>query len=60
MKLFGQIVGTLVETVKLPVETAKDVVTLGKYGDVLFGEGDTKSYTSEQLERIIKASQEKK
>lgn len=44
MKLFGQIIRTVVNVAQLPVEVVKDVVTLGNYG-----EG---SYTKEQLEKI--------
>ena len=47
MKLFGQVVRTLINTVELPVEVVKDVVTLG--GTITNQE---KSYTRQQLEKI--------
>lgn len=46
MGIFGAVVGTLIETVKLPVAVVKDVVTLG---GALNEHG---SYTGEQLEKI--------
>lgn len=47
MSLFGKIVGVAVEAVKLPVEVAKDVVTLA---DV--GADDGRTHTGRQLDRI--------
>lgn len=47
MKLFGQIIRTLVNVAELPVEAAKDVFTLG--GVAL---DRKKTFTREQLEKI--------
>lgn len=46
MGLFGQLVRTVVNVVELPVEVAKDVVTLGNVGSP---EG---SFTRQQLQKI--------
>jgi hypothetical protein len=53
MKLFGQIVRTLVNVVELPVEVIKDAVTLGG----VVTEQD-KSYTRQQLEKIAEDASE--
>ena len=53
MKLFGQIVRTVVNVVELPVAVAKDVVTLG---GIVTEQG--KSYTKQQLEKIADEAQE--
>lgn len=53
MKIFGQIVRTLVNVVELPVEIVKDAVTLA--GTVT---GRDKSYTREQLEKIKDEAEE--
>jgi hypothetical protein len=47
MKFFGQVVRTIVNTATLPVEVAKDVLTLGGVCT-----GRQESYTREQLEKI--------
>lgn len=47
MKLFGQIVRTLVNVAELPVEVVKDVLTLG--GTMTDRD---ESYTREHLEKI--------
>lgn len=47
MKLFGQIVRTLVNVVEIPVAVAKDVVTLG---GIVTEKG--KTYTQAQLEKL--------
>lgn len=49
MKIFGQIVKTVINTTLLPVEIVKDVVTLGNYG-----EG---SYTAKRI-KILKEEAE--
>lgn len=54
MKLFGQIIRTVVNATILPVEVVKDVVTLGG----IMTEQD-KSYTRQQLEKIAEEAQEK-
>lgn len=46
MKLFGQIVRTVVNVVVLPVAVVKDVVTLGGVAT------DHGSYTAEQLRKL--------
>ncbi len=53
MKLFGQIVRTLVNVVELPVEVVKDVFTLG--GVVM---DEPQSYTRKQLEKIAEDASE--
>jgi len=53
LKLFGQIVRTVVNVVELPVAVAKDVVTLG---GIVTEQG--KSYTKQQLEKIADEAQE--
>ena len=53
MKLFGQIVRTLVNVVELPVEIVKDVVTLGG----MITDQD-ESYTRKQLEKIAEDASE--
>jgi hypothetical protein len=50
MKIFGQIVRTVINVATLPVEVVKDVVTLGNFGE--------KSYTKEQLEKIKEEASE--
>ena len=45
MKLFGQLVRTLVNVATLPVEVAKDVVTLGRYDE-------PGTYTGDHLRRL--------
>ena len=47
MGLFGAIVGTVVETVKLPVAVARDVVTLAGAID-----NNGRPHTLDQLNRI--------
>lgn len=44
MGLFGKIVKTTINTVALPVEAAKDVVTLGNFGDG--------SFTLDRIEKL--------
>jgi len=53
MKLFGQIVRTVVNVVQLPVEIVKDVATLGG----VLTERD-ESYTRAKLEEIKDEAQE--
>jgi hypothetical protein len=53
MKLFGQLVRTFVNVVELPLEVAKDVVTLGGVAT----EQD-KSYTRQQLEKLADEAKE--
>jgi len=48
MKLFGQIIRTVVNTAMLPAAAAKDVFTLG--GTITKGKFET--YTAEQIEKI--------
>lgn len=53
MKLFGQLVRTVVNVAQLPVAVIKDVVTLG---GVISENGRT--YTAKQLEKIKEEAQE--
>lgn len=53
MGLFGALIKTTVETVKLPVAIAKDVFSLGGVAV------DRGSYTVEKLEDIKKAAEDK-
>jgi len=48
MKLFGQIVRTVVNTALLPIAVAKDVLTLGG----VCTKGDLQPYTVEQLKKL--------
>lgn len=48
MKLFGQIVRTVVNVVALPVEVAKDVITLGGVST----KGRLEPYTIERLKKL--------
>ena len=48
MKLFGQIVRTIVNVAVLPVAVVKDVATLGG----VCTKGDLKPYTVEQLKKL--------
>lgn len=52
MKLFGQIVRTLVNVAALPVEVVKDAVTLGNIAS-----GDP-SYTAQRLEKLREEADE--
>ncbi len=52
MKLFGQIVRTVVNVVALPVEVVKDAVTLGNIAS-----GDP-PYTVQRLEKLKKEADE--
>lgn len=52
MKLFGQFVSTAVNVVVLPVQVAKDVVTLGGVAT------DNRSATLRQLEKIKEEASE--
>jgi hypothetical protein len=56
MKLFGQIVGTLVEVVRVPVAVAKDVVCV--IPD-LVEQKPLGHRTADQLEEVKDAAQEK-
>lgn len=47
MKLFGQIVRTVVNTALLPVAVAKDVLTLGGAAT-----GEREPYTVQQIEKL--------
>jgi len=53
MKLFGQLVRTVVNTALLPVAVAKDVVTLGG-----IGRDQPEPYTVQQLKTIKKEASE--
>lgn len=53
MKIFGQIVRTVVETIKLPVALTKDAVTGGGAT-----EDRERTYTEEQLDAIKEAASE--
>lgn len=48
MKLFGQLVRTIVNTAMLPVEVAKDVLTLGG----VCTKGELEPYTAERLKKL--------
>lgn len=52
MKLFGQVIRTIVNVAALPVEVVKDVVTLGNIAS-----GD-KSYTVQRLEKLKEEAEE--
>lgn len=54
MKLFGQIVATVVNTVALPFEVAKDVFTLGG----VCTKGRLEPYTVERLNKLIEDAKE--
>ncbi len=47
MSLFGSILKTVVDTAILPIEIAKDVVTLGGVAT-----GKSETYTSKQLNKL--------
>lgn len=47
MKLFGQVVRTVVNLVVLPVAVAKDVLTLGGAAT-----GNPSTYTAEQIQKL--------
>jgi hypothetical protein len=47
MKLFGQLVRTVVNTALVPVAVVKDVLTLGGVAT-----GEHKPYTVQQIERL--------
>lgn len=55
MGLFGQIVGTIVETVKLPVAVIQDAASLGGAVSGQYEEKG-KTYTGEQLDKIKEAA----
>ncbi len=52
MKIFGQIVRTVVETVKLPVDAVLDVV------DLMDSDREIGGHTSERLKKIKEAATE--
>jgi hypothetical protein len=52
VKIFGQIVRTVVNTALLPIEVAKDVVTLGNVG------GD-QTHTGKRIEKLMNDAEEK-
>lgn len=54
MKLFGQLVRTMVNVVELPVALVKDAVTLGGAID-----NNGKSHTLEQLNKLAEDAEEK-
>lgn len=54
MKLFGQLMRTVVNTIMLPVEVVKDVATLG---GVLTDERH--SYTRQRLEKLAEDAEER-
>jgi hypothetical protein len=53
VKLFGQIVRTVVNTALLPVEVAKDVVTLGGVCT-----GEPEPYTVKQIKKLKEEASE--
>jgi hypothetical protein len=53
MKLFGQLVRTVVNTAVLPVAVVKDLYTLGGVAT-----GEDKPYTVQQLEKLKKEAEE--
>jgi hypothetical protein len=53
MKLFGQLIRTVVNTATLPVAVAKDVLTLGGTAT-----DQSTSYTAQQLRQIIEDAEE--
>jgi len=55
MKLFGQIIRTVVNVVQLPVAVVKDVVTLGG----VCTKGEFEPYTAEQLKKIKEEAEER-
>lgn len=55
MKLFGQIVRTIVNVAQLPVAVVKDVGTLGG----VCTKGTFEPYTTEQLQKIKDEAREK-
>ena len=54
MKIFGQVVRTIVNTTMLPVELVKDVFTLGG----VCTKGDFEPYTAERLKQLKEAGEE--
>lgn len=58
MKLFGQVVRTLVNTALVPVAVVKDVVTLGGTVSEQNPTGHGKTYTREQLEKLAQEASE--
>jgi hypothetical protein len=54
MKLFGQLVRTVVNTAILPVEVAKDVLTLGG----VCTKGEFEPYTAERLQKLKEEAKE--
>jgi hypothetical protein len=52
MKIFGQIVRTVVNTALLPVEVVKDVVTLGNVGH-------DQTHTGKRIEKLMTDADEK-
>ena len=55
MKLFGQLVRTVVNTALLPVEIVKDVTTLGGVAT-----DQKKPYTLQRLEKLAQDASEEK
>lgn len=55
MKLFGQVVRTIVNTAMLPVAIVKDIGTLGG----VCTKGEFEPYTAEQLKKIKDEAQER-
>lgn len=55
MKLFGQLVRTLVNTAMLPVEVVKDVATLGG----VCTKGDFQPYTAERIKKLAEDAEER-
>lgn len=52
MKLFGQIIRTVVNVVELPVAVAKDVLTLGGTVTNQNSCGTGQTYTRDQIEKL--------
>lgn len=53
MKLFGQLVSTLVNVATLPLDIAEDIVTLGGVAT-----GQAKPYTLQKLDKIKEEAKE--
>jgi len=51
--LFGKVVKLVVNTVALPVEVVKDVVTLAGVST-----GEPKSYTAQRIEKLVEDAQD--
>lgn len=54
MSLFGKLVKTVVNVTALPIELAKDVVTLGGTAT----KGQFRPYTQERIEKLVEDADE--